>query len=153
MNDGSTLFLKAVIYLLGLLVLGLCVIFLGVSFSGNGGIYTALLLAMCAAALPFFFALYQGLLLLRYIDRGTAFSQESVQAIKNIKLCAGGISAFYALLMPYITYLADKDNTPRAAVFGLVIIFATLVTTVFAAVLEKLLKNALEIKAENDLTV
>ncbi|WP_423784009.1 DUF2975 domain-containing protein [Francisella tularensis] len=36
---------------------------------------------------------------------------------------------------------------------GLVFIFATLIVGVFAAVLQKLLQNAIDIKNENDLTV
>jgi capsular polysaccharide biosynthesis protein len=35
----------------------------------------------------------------------------------------------------------------------MVIIFASLVIAVFAAVLQKLIKNAIDIKSENDLTV
>ncbi|MED4598856.1 DUF2975 domain-containing protein, partial [Bacillus subtilis] len=38
-------------------------------------------------------------------------------------------------------------------VIGLVIIFASMVIAVFAAVLQKLLKEAIDIKSENDLTV
>lgn len=153
MYKGSTLFLKAVIIFIGLFVAGLCVIFVGVSLSGNAGMYAPLLLGLCVTAVPFFFALYQGLLLLRYIDKDTAFSERSVKAIQNIKYCAGGISVFYALAMPYIVYVADKDDAPGAPLLGLVLIFATLVVAVFAAVLEKLLQNAIDIKSENDLTV
>jgi len=36
---------------------------------------------------------------------------------------------------------------------GLVIIFASVVIAAFAALLQKLLQNAIEIKSENDLTV
>ena len=42
---------------------------------------------------------------------------------------------------------------PGIAIIGFVIIFATLVIAFFAAVLQQLLKSALEIKAENDLTI
>jgi len=55
--------------------------------------------------------------------------------------------------MPYIIYVADKDDAPGAVMLGLVFIFAPLITSVFAAVLEKLLQKALDIKSENDLTV
>src|SRR3989344_1514970 len=153
MKHGSTLFLKSVMYLIGLAILGLCVILLGVSISGNAGMFLPVTLIMLLAALPFFFGLYQGLLLLRYIEKGTAFSQLSVKAIQNIKYCAFAISVLYAAGMPYIIYVADKDDAPGAVMMGLVFIFAPLVTCVFAAVLEKLLRNAIDIKAENDLTV
>ena len=153
MKQCSTLFLKSVIYLMGLAVLGLCVIIAGVSISGNAGMYLPMLLVMLIAAIPFFIGLYQGLLLLGYIEKGTAFSELSVKAIKNIKYCAFTISVLYAAGMPYIIYVADKDDAPGAVMMGLVFIFAPLVTCVFAAVLEKLLRNAIDIKAENDLTV
>ena len=153
MKQGSTLFLKSVIYLLGLAVLGLCVIIIGVSVSGNAGMFLPVMLIMLTAAMPFFFGLYQGFLLLRYIEKGTAFSQLSVKAIRNIKKNAFTISVIYAAGMPYIIYVADKDDAPGAVLMGLVFIFAPLITSVFAAILEKLLRNAIDIKSENDLTV
>jgi hypothetical protein len=153
MQNGSTLFLKAVICLIGLAALGLCVIFLGMSFSGNGGIYTPLLIGMAVIALPFFFALYQGLVLLSAIDKNTAFSERSVKAIRNIKFCAAIMSALYALSMPFVVRVAQKDDAPGVVLIALVLLFAPLVTAVFAAVLQKLLQKALDMKAENDLTV
>ena len=153
MKQGSTLFLKSVIYLIGLSVLGLCVILGGVSISGNAGMFLPVTLIMLIAAVPFFHGLYQALLLLRYIDSNTAFSELSVKAIQNIKYCAFTISVLYAAGMPYIIYVADKDDAPGAVLMGLVFIFAPLITSVFAAVLEKLLQNAIDIKKENDLTV
>ena len=145
--------MKSVIYLMGLAVLGLCVIIAGVSISGNAGMYLPMLLVMLIAAIPFFIGLYQGLLLLGYIEKGTAFSELSVKAIKNIKYCAFTISVLYAAGMPYIIYVADKDDAPGAVMIGLVFIFAPLITSVFAAVLEKLLQNAIDIQSENELTV
>ena len=153
MKQGSTLFLRTVIYLIGLAVLGICIIIAGVSISGNAGMYLPVVLIAGVAAIPFLYALYQGVLLLRYIDKNTAFSEMSVKGIRNIKYCAFTISVLYAAGMPYIVYVADKDDAPGVVMLGLVFIFAPLVTGVFAAVLEKLLHNALEIKSENDLTV
>src|SRR3989338_8478034 len=153
MKQGSTLFLRTVIYLIGLAVLGICIIIAGVSISGNAGMYLPLLLLMGVAAVPFFLGLFQALLLLSYIGKNTAFSDLSVAAIKNIKYCAFTISVLYAAGMPYIIYVADKDDAPGAVAIGLIFIFAPLITSVFAAVLEKLLQNAIDIKKENDLTV
>lgn len=150
---SSTIFLRVVIYLIGLAVAGLCVILIGVSIAGNAGMFLPLMLGMLVAAVPFFFALYQGLLLLSYIDKNSAFSELSVKAIKKIKYSAGAISVLYALMMPYIIYVADKDDAPGAVIIGLVFIFAPFVIVIFAAVLERLLQNAIDIKSENDLTV
>ena len=153
MKKGSTLFLKVVIYIIGFAALGLCVIIGGVSISGNAGMFLPILLIAGVTAIPFFFALHQALKLLSYIDNNTAFSGQSVKAIKNIKYCAFTISVLYAAGMPFVIYIADKDDAPGAVVIGLVFIFAPLITGVFAAVLEKLLQNAIDIKSENDLTV
>ena len=153
MKQGSTLFLKVVVYLIGLAVLGLCVIIGGVSISGNAGMFLPVLFIAGVAAIPFFIGLYHGLQLLNYIDKNPAFSEMSVKAVKNIKYCAFTISVLYAVGMPYIIYVADKDDAPGAVVIGLVFIFAPLVVAVFTAVLEKLLQNIMNIKSENDLTV
>lgn len=153
MKQGSTLFLKTVIYIIGLVVLALCVIIAGVTLSGNAGMHLPVLIGMFIAAFPFFFALYQGLLLLRYIEKNTAFSDLSVKAIRNIKYCAFTISVLYSAEMPFIIHVAEKDDAPGIVMMGLIFIFAPLITGVFAAVLQRLLQNAIDIKSENDLTV
>ena len=55
--------------------------------------------------------------------------------------------------MPYIYYVAERDDAPGGILIGLILIAAPTIVTVFAATLEELLKNAIEIKSENDLTV
>lgn len=154
MSTSSTFFLKSIIYLIGLATFGLCIILLGVILSGNAGmLYLPMMLVVLVTALPFFYALRQGLLLLSYIEKNTAFSEQSIRAIRTIKHCAFTISVLYAASMPLILYIAEKDDAPGAAIIGLVVIFAPLVTGVFAAVLEKLLRTAIDIKSENELTV
>lgn len=49
--------------------------------------------------------------------------------------------------------MADKDDAPALIFVGMVIPFASLVIAVFAAVLQRLLQEAINIKSENDLTV
>lgn len=55
--------------------------------------------------------------------------------------------------MPVFYLMAEIDDAPGIIVIGLIIIFASMVIAVFAAVLQKLLKEAIDIKSENDLTV
>lgn len=154
MGKSSTMFLRSVVILLGMAVLGICIFVLPLGImTDNFGYYRPLLLGMYLPAVPFFFALYQSLKLLDYIDRNTAFSELSVKALKNIKYCAMMISALYVAGMPYIFFVGDKDDAPGVILVGLVIIFASLVVAVFAAVLQRLLGNIIEIKSENDLTV
>ncbi len=154
MKKGSTLFLKVIIYLIGLAVLGLCVILLGNAF-GNGevGMFTPILVGMTVAAIPFLYALYQGLLLLSYIDNNSPFSELSVKALRTARYCHFAVSGIYAAGMPYIIWVAEKDDAPGAVAFALLILFAFLVVGVFTAVVEKLVQHALDIKSENDLTV
>ena len=160
MNRMSTIFLKIALVLIGIPILALC-IFLVPKIAN----YTAELLPNIAyikylvfiylyvTAIPFYFALYQAFKLLSYIDKNKAFSGLSVRALKNIKYCAVTISIFYAAGMPVFYLMAEIDDAPGIIVIGLVIIFASMVIAVFAAVLQKLLKEAIDIKSENDLTV
>jgi hypothetical protein len=154
MKRGSTMFLRGVVLILGLVVLGLCVFAVPTAIRTDAtGMYRPILLGLYVPAVPFFFALYQTLKLLGCIDRNQAFSESSVGTLKYIKYSAIAISALFAAAMPYVYVVANKDNAPEVIVLGLVVVFASLVIAVFAAVLQKLLRNAMDIKAENDLTV
>ncbi len=146
----ETLFLKVVVFLIGIPVLALCIFGLP-SFANY--LHYPVLIGMYAAAVPFFFALYQTLKLLSYIDKNKAFSELSINALKYIKYCAITISILYAGLIPLLIPIAEQDDAPGIILIGMVITFASIVIAVFAAVLQKLLKNAIDIKSENDLTV
>jgi len=150
MKRGTTLFLKIAVILIGIPIIALCVFWLP---SGANYLGYPVLIGMYAAAIPFFFALYQTLKLLSYIDKNKAFSELSVNALKNIKYCAITISILYAGLIPLLIPVADADDAPGVVGFPIIIIFASSVIAVFAAVLQKLLKEAIDIKSENDLTV
>ncbi|WP_077325467.1 DUF2975 domain-containing protein [Virgibacillus siamensis] len=160
MKQGSTLFLKAAVFLIGAPVLALCIFPVPIIAEYAAELYPEivfmkfyLLIVMYGAAIPFYFALYQALRLLRYIDRNIAFSSLSVTALKNIKYCAIIISVIYIAGMPLFYLVAEKDDAPGIIVLGMIIIFASMVIAVFAAVLQKLLKEAIAIKSENELTV
>ncbi len=154
MKQGSTLFLKIVISFIGLVVLGLCVFLLSAIISSQEvGDYFPVLMGMFIAAVPFFFALFQTWELLVYIDKSEAFSDSSVRALKRIKYCAIAISTVYVASMPFIIHAADKDDAPGVTALGFLIIFASVVIATFAAVLQKLLQEAIDIKTENDFTV
>lgn len=160
MSRGSTLFLKTVIILMGLPVLAVCIY--GLSRFDPNSPYWALpeleklqyplLVGMYLAMIPFFIALYQTLKLLSYIDRNEAFSKLSVKALKTIKYCAITISILYVLELPFLYLLTKADDAPGILI-GIVVIFASMVVAVFAAVLQRLLQDAINIKAENDLIV
>jgi hypothetical protein len=145
-----------VVFLIGIPILALCLFGLPLIVKKAADAYWMIkpvLIGMYVTAIPFFAALYQALKLLSYIDQNIAFSELSVQALKIIKYCASSISVLYAAVMPFVYLLAETDDAPGAIVIGLVIIFASIVLAVFAAVLEKLLRAAIDIKSENDLTI
>jgi hypothetical protein len=156
----ETLFLKVVVFLLAVPVLAACFIFLPWlirdASQGNwvlSNFLYPIIGVMYASAIPYFIALYQAFLLLGYIDKDIAFSDWSVKALKNIKFCAVAISILYLASMPLFYLIGEKDDAPGVILIGIVFTFAPIVIAAFAAVLEKLLKHAIEIKSENDLTV
>ncbi len=150
----ETFFLKLSVLAFGLLILGLCVFALPAGIASDRvGYYRPILLGLYVPAIPFFFAIYQAMKLLGYIDHGTAFSEPSVKALKYIKYCGLSISGLFLVGMPYVYYAADRDDAPGVIVVGLAIIFVSFAVAMAAGVFQKLVQNAVDIKSENDLTV
>lgn len=153
-SRGSTLFLRAVVVLLGIIVLAICIFGLPVAFRSDAtGYYWPIALGLYVAAIPFFYALYQAMQLLANIDRDQAFSGSSVRALRHIKYSGLVICGLFAAGMPYVYYVGDRDDAPGVVAVGLVIVFASLVIATFAGVLQKLIQSAVTLKSENDLTV
>ncbi|WP_078596156.1 DUF2975 domain-containing protein [Evansella clarkii] len=158
MKRGSTMFLKIAVILIGIPILALCIV--GLYWLPNNPaspdydhlLYPAIT-GIYLSAIPFFIALYQAFKLLNYIDSNKSFSGASVQALKVIKLCAVTISSLYVIIMPFVFFVAELDDAPGLIIMGMVPFFASLVIAVFAAVLQRLLQEAIYIKEENDLTV
>ncbi|WP_163582495.1 DUF2975 domain-containing protein [Gracilibacillus saliphilus] len=158
MKKGSTLFLKIAVLFIGIPVLALCLFGL-VKLANNpvspdyAHLLYPIVIGMYLSAIPFYMALYWAFRLLNHIDKNKAFSQISVKALKNIKNCAITISSLYVVIIPFVYLVAEKDDAPGLIIFGMVPIFASMVIAVFAAVLHRLLQEAIDIKSENDLTV
>ncbi|MNC24783.1 hypothetical protein D3C75_728480 [compost metagenome] len=160
MEKGTTLFLRAAVILIGIPVLVICIFlvpgigdFAAELYPDYSFLKVLVWTDLYATALPFYFALYQAFKLLGYIDKHKAFSELSVQALKRIKYSAITISSLFVLGMPLFYLMAEKDDAPGIIVIGLILIFASMVIAVFAAVLQRLLKEAIELKSEIDLTV
>ncbi|MEC1548832.1 DUF2975 domain-containing protein [Bacillus rugosus] len=160
MNRVSTLFLKISVILIGIPILALCIFVVPKIANYAAELFPTIVymkylifIYLYMTAIPFYFALYQAFKLLSYIDKNKAFSKISVKALRNIKHCAVTISILFAAGLPIFYLMAEIDDAPGIIVIGLVIIFASMVIAVFAAVLQKLLKEAIDIKSENDLTV
>jgi hypothetical protein len=160
MKIATTLFLKIAVMLMAIPVLALCIFLvpelgklaakLLPSFSSIKYIVSII---FYASSIPFYFALYQAFQLLRNIDQNKAFSELSVKSLKKIKYCAITISSLHVLALPLFYLFAEMDDAPGVIFVGLLVPFASMVIAVFAAVLQRLLQEAIDIKSENDLVV
>jgi hypothetical protein len=160
MKRGSTIFLRGALSLLGAGVLALCIFALPAMWKGGSAEFPGashalflIMIGMYATTVPFFFALWQTSNLLKYIDQNRAFSDLSVTALRNIKRCATIIAVLYVGGVPLLAPIAQADDAPGLMLLGMAVACAPIVVAVFAAVLERLLQNALDIQSENDLTV
>jgi len=159
MKQVTTHFLKLAVIFIGILVLALCIFlvpelaFAVSDFFKVNSLKYIIYTILYGTAMPFYFALYQAFKLLSYIDKNKAFSELSVIALKKIKYCAILICSLHVLGLPLFYFVADKDDALGLVFVDMVVPFTSLVIVVFAAVLQRLLQEAINIKSENDLTV
>ncbi len=159
MKRSSTLFLKAVILLIA--IVALAAMILEPQTEGrnvNADLFSIyfrdpFLAYAYVASTPFFVALYQAFKLLGYIEQNKVFSQISVRALRNIKYCAITLSGLIVLGILYIRLFVPSDDPAGITALGIFTTFASIVIATAAAVFQKLLQNAVDIKSENDLTV
>jgi hypothetical protein len=104
-------------------------------------------------SIPFFVGLYQAIKLLNLIDAGSAFSQGAVNTLRNMKFASLSLIGFIVLALLYIRFAAHGDDPAGPTMLGTLVSFAVATVGTAAAVFEKLLQNAVDIKSENDLTV
>jgi hypothetical protein len=158
LKRGSTLFLKVVTLLIAIGVLVAMIRFPQTEGRAANldliGIYTdPLIIYGYIASIPFFVALYQVFKLLGYIDTNKVFSQLAVKALRNIKYCTIIIGCFILLGILYIRLFAAGDDPAGPTALGVITTFTSIVIATAAAVFERLLQSAVNLKSENDLTV
>jgi len=158
MKRSSTIFLQAVIVLIGV---GALAFLLWEPHIEGRNVHATLfeiyfkdpfLAYAYIASIPFFTALCQAFKLLGYIGRDEVFSQHSVKALRTIKQCGLLIIGFDAVGLFWIM-LSETDDRAGGVFMGTIIAFASLIVTAAAAIFERLLQSAVDIKSENDLTV
>ena len=156
----ETMILKIAVIMLGIPVAALSVLLLpwiardaAQSSIRMAYVIYGILILMYISVVPFFAALYQGFRLLGYIDSNKAFSELSLKSIQKIRSCAAAISIIYLFAMPLFYLVAEIDDAPGVILVGMIFVFAPLTVTVFAAILKKLLKNAIDLKNDNELTI
>ena len=158
MKKGSTLFLKVVILLIGIGALIGMLWFPQTEGRATNldliSIYTdPFIVYIYIASIPFFVGLYQAFKLLNFIDANKAFSQGAVNTLKNMKFASLSLIGFIALAEFYIRFFAHDDDPAGPTALGILASFAAAVIATAAAVFQKLLQNAVDIKSENNLTV
>jgi hypothetical protein len=160
MKRVSTIFLQAVIVLIGI---GTLALMLWEPHLEGRNVHSTLfeiyfkdpfLAYAYIASVSFFVALYQAFKLLGYMGRNRVFSPKSVKALRTIKYCAIVLVAFIGGAEAYFFIVQrSKEDIAGGVAMGLFMIFVSVVIGTAAAVFERTLQNAVDMKTENDLTV
>ncbi|HTI72230.1 MAG TPA: DUF2975 domain-containing protein [Candidatus Limnocylindria bacterium] len=160
MKKGSIIFLQAVIVLIGTGALAFMLWEPHLEGRNAGAtifqiyFHDPFLAYAYTASIAFFVALYQAFMLLGYIGKNKVFSLDSVKALRTIKYCAIALVCSLLGAEAYIFIVVrGKDDVAGGVVMGLFLIFVFTVIGTAAAVFEKTLQSAVDIKSENDLTV
>ena len=157
MKRGSTIFLRIVIVLIGVGALAFMIWEPHVEgVNAHATLFQMYFNTFVAyafiASIPFFVALYQAFKVLGYAGQNTIFSQAAVKALRTIKHCAIAIIGFAAVSVVFLMF-SDPDDRPAGVFMRILITFPSIVVATAAAMFEKILQNAVDIKSENDLTV
>ncbi|SEN14963.1 Protein of unknown function [Chitinophaga rupis] len=159
MKRISIVFLQAVVVLIGLVALAILIRFpLTEGRAANLDLFSIyadpFILYGYAASIAFFVALYKAFRLLGYIGQNKVFSSASVKALKSIKYCAVVLSVLIVIAGLYIRVAHNKEDDPAGFLaMCIVTTFVTVVVATAAAIFEKILQNAIDMKSENDLTI
>lgn len=160
MKRLSTLFLRLAVFAAAAVVLALCggTAWMAFAEANPASEYYyleyVLFAGVCAAAIPYFIALYQTYRILGYIDTGRIFSESATRALRIIMRSA--IAVFLVCTfggLPFFFIAAEIDDAPGLVLIGMGIAGAAFSIAVFASVLNRLLQEAIAFKSENDLTI
>ena len=160
MKRSSTMFLQVVIVLIGIGALAL--LLWEPHVEGVNAEATTLyqiyfddpfLALVYVGSIPFFIALYQAFKVLGYAGQNKVISSEAVKALRTIKYCAIAIIGFVVVEEIFIMLNHGDDDAAGGVAMGIGISFISIVVATAAAVFERTLQRAVEMKSENDLTV
>jgi MFS superfamily sulfate permease-like transporter len=159
MKKSSTVFLQVVIVLVGIVALAIMIRFpLTEGRAAHLDLFSIyadpFLVYGYLASIAFFVALHQAFKLLGYIGHNNVFSLNSVKALRTIKCCAIVLSVLIVMAALYIRIFHAEDDDPAGFIaVSIVTTFISIVIATAAAVFERTLQSAVDIKSENDLTV
>jgi hypothetical protein len=159
MKRTSILFLRAVIVLIGMVAL-----FILIRFPLTEGravnldlmrIYLdPFILYGYVSSIAFFVALYKAFKLLGYIGEDKLFTLNSIRVLRSIKYCAILLSVLILIAGLFIVIFHNpEDDAAGFLSLCIITIFISITVAIALAVLERLLRNAVDLKSENDLTI
>lgn len=149
----STNILRLAVLTIGGIVSAAAVYLLPALIAEDDTPFVLTLLLLYLTTIPFYTALFKALELLSLIDKNKAFSHTTIAALSVIKKCALTFGGIYAIMPLFLYPIAQSDDAPGLMVFPLFIAFAAFVVGTAVAVMERLLREAIRMKSENDLTV
>jgi len=159
MKRSSTIFLQVVIVLIGIVALAIMIRFpLTEGRAANLDLFSIyadpFIVYGYLASIAFFVALYQAFKLLGYIGQNKVFSLNSVKALRTIKYCAIVLGILIVIAALYIRIFHAQDDDPAGFIaIAILTTFISIIIATAAAVFERTLQSAVDIKSENDLTV
>ena len=107
-----------------------------------------------ATSIIFFIALFKAFRLLGNIRQDKLFSTTSVRTVRSLKYCAISFAVLVVIAGIYIRFFHAKGDDPAGFLaMCIVTTFLSVVVATVAAVFEKILQNAVDMKNENDLTI
>jgi len=159
MKRISIMFLQAVIVLIGIVALAILIRFpLTEGRAAHLDLFSIyfdpFILYGYAASIAFFVALYKAFKLFGYIGQNKVFSSSAVKTLRSIKYCAIVLSILIVMAGLYIRISHNKEDDPAGFLaICIVTTFVSVVVATAAAIFEKILQNAIDMKSENELTI
>jgi hypothetical protein len=99
-------------------------------------------------SVAFFVALFQAFKVLGYVGQNKVFSPDAVRALRTIKYCGITLVAMIGGAVAYLMIaVRGKDDIAGGVAMGLFLIFVSVVIATAAALFERRLRNAVDIKS------
>ncbi len=157
MKRGSTIFLQFVIVLVGI---GALAFMIWEPHVEGVNKHATLVQMYCNSfvvyafigSIPFFTALYHAFKVLGYVSQNQTFSQPTVNSLRIIKYCALALIGFVAVSLIFMIG-GDREDRPGGLFMRILVTFPSIIVATAAAICERVLQNAVDLKSENDLTV
>jgi hypothetical protein len=157
MKGSSTIFLQVVIVLIGI---GALAFMLWEPHVEGANVHATLfqtyfnsfVVYAFIGSTPFFTALYHAFKVLGHVRQNKTFSQATVNSLRIIKYCALALIGFVAVSVIFMIG-GDREDRPAGLFMRILVTFPSIIVATAAAISERILQNAVDIKSENDLTV